>query len=139
MVQGMVLVGLVAAIYALKKRARDRDEALMPNLKAPDFRTGVNSTPPEEPSEGTSDYTKPLAQIESAFPTWQKETPPHEILGVRENANEKTIESAYKKLLKKYHPDRFAPWGKAYQNRAHHVVLLLQRARDAMLSPRDRK
>lgn len=33
---------------------------------------------------------------------------PYEVLGIREGASEEEIKSAYKKLVKKYHPDQYA-------------------------------
>lgn len=101
------------------------------NVHAAIRRTAMRPTSrAKQPSQPVSE-TPPA--LESALPTWSRETPPYEILGIAPGAPKVQIEAAFKKLLKKYHPDRFAAEGKGYQMRAHHVILLVQEARDQML------
>ncbi|MCB1045366.1 MAG: DnaJ domain-containing protein [Acidobacteria bacterium] len=48
----------------------------------------------------------------------QAEEAPHEVLGVPVNASKPQIKSAYRKMLRTYHPDRFAHLGEKYQKAA---------------------
>lgn len=43
---------------------------------------------------------------------------PHETLGIALNASETEIKTAYRKLMKTYHPDRFAHMGDRYEKAA---------------------
>ncbi|MEW6055723.1 MAG: DnaJ domain-containing protein [Bdellovibrionota bacterium] len=149
--QGIFLFALIVLLYVQFRRNKDRDEATAMKLDEFDLRTAVKRTPvaaqsdfvkdagthsrhePEEDKEKQSKRSQRPPQLGSAFPSWTQATPAHEILGVHPQAGEEVVEAAYKALLKRYHPDRYAHWGKGYQTRAHHVVLLLQEARDRML------
>ena len=77
--------------------------------------------------------TSDALQVGQAFPSWTVSTPASEVLGVQPHAPPEVIESAYKTLLKKYHPDRFQSWGADYVDQAHRVVFRLQQARDELL------
>lgn len=131
-VQAAILVALVVGIILYRRRQKEMDDATAMKLDA-DIRASIKRTPVYTPS--SEPVNEPPLKISSTLPTWTKDTPAHEILGVHPAAPPEVIEKAYKTLLKKYHPDRFAAasWGKGYQQRAHHVVLLIQEARDRMI------
>jgi DnaJ-domain-containing protein 1 len=99
--------------------------------------SGLQFKTRSHPAGATGKKNKPPI-LESAFPVWTKDTPAHVILGVPEAATEAVIEEAYRALLRRYHPDRFANCGQGYQTRAHHIILLLQSAREQMLGLRKR-
>lgn len=58
--------------------------------------------------------------------------PPHEVLGVARNADQATIKSAYRKLIKAYHPDRFAHLGPDYEAEAQRKTREIIQAYQAM-------
>jgi DnaJ-domain-containing protein 1 len=132
--QILLLVAILAGIFYQWKRSRDLRKTEGLNLDNIDLRSAIKRTSaPAGPKDGGYDQTKTAAaEIESAFPSWDAKTPPHEILGIASTASPDAVEAAYKRLLKRYHPDRFASWGPGYQKRAHHVVLLLQKAREKL-------
>jgi DnaJ-domain-containing protein 1 len=133
--QILLLVAILAGIYFQWKRSRDLKKTEGLSLDNIDLRSAIKRTSaPAGPKDGGYDQTKTAAaEIESAFPSWDAKTPAHEILGVASTATPEAVEAAYKRLLKRYHPDRFASWGPGYQKRAHHVVLLLQKAREKLV------
>ncbi len=53
---------------------------------------------------------------------------PYEILGIDKNATKKEIHSAYRKLVKQYHPDRVAHLGKEFQDLANKKFIEIQDA-----------
>jgi len=137
-VQGVVLVVVVGTALIYKRRQKLMEKDVGANLENPNLRAFIRRTPVHQQPAGPAPSDKPAAnpadKLESAFPSWTKDTPPHMILGVRPGASAAEVEAAYKKLLKQYHPDRFSSWGGGYQTRAHHVVLLIQEARSRLLS-----
>jgi hypothetical protein len=129
--QGVVLVILIVAII-LRRRSVKSDSSPT-TVRAGDIEF-TNAVKQEHPAQTTpQSQAKVKLSLETAFPSWTTQTSPHEILGVHPQASAAAIETAYKKLLKRYHPDRFAHWGGGYQTRAHHIILILQAARDKML------
>ena len=62
-----------------------------------------------------------------------------EMLGVDEDATAPQIESAYERLAKQAHPDRYNNASKAVRQLAEEVFQLLSRARDALSDPKRRK
>ncbi len=138
--QGIVLALILVSVVVFRRRQKGLSENSGTNFdslnvhaairRATAGRTLAGAPPPTQKPEPP----KPAPALESALPTWSKTTLPHEILGIAPDAAPAAVEGAFKKLLKKYHPDRFGADGKGYQKRAHHVVLMLQEARDKMLS-----
>lgn len=120
--QGVLLIVILVTLYFRVRRDRAENEAAIERLEK------------MTASTISRQHIAPRPQISSAFPSWSSDTPAHEILGVSASASEDEIEAAYKALLKKFHPDRFASEGEGHQKRAHHTVLLLQKARDALLA-----
>lgn len=58
---------------------------------------------------------------------------PHEILGIAPNAAKKEIRTAYKKAIKKYHPDKLSHLGKEFSNLANEKFLEIQKAYDTLM------
>lgn len=136
--QVVLLVAIGIAIFLHWRRVRDRKKGVNQTLNSIYIRDSIKRTPvnaqlASHQPQADSQADEPALQIESALPTWSPGAEPYEILGVPPTADPETVEAAYKKLLKRYHPDRFASWGKGYQNRAHQILLLAQKARDRML------
>ena len=133
LVQVCILVAIVVGIILHRRRQKEMEDATTAKFNA-DPRAAIKRTPVYTAAPSASTPAEPALKVTSALPTWDKNTPPHEILGVHPSAPADVVEKAYKKLLKQYHPDRFAAasWGKGYQQRAHHIVLLIQDARDRM-------
>lgn len=131
--QGAILVGLIVAIIIYKRRHSENIAASELRLDDVDIRAAIKRTAVHKPETSPRETPPPPLKLESTFPTWDQATPPHEVLGLAPSADAAAIEAAYRMLLKKYHPDRYASWGKGYQSRAHHTILLIQDARDRML------
>lgn len=53
---------------------------------------------------------------------------PYEVLGVRPGASREEIESAYRRLVKEYHPDRVAHLGEELRELAHRKMIEIQEA-----------
>jgi len=58
---------------------------------------------------------------------------PWRVLGVRRGATREEVTSAYRDLLKRYHPDRVADLGEELQRVAHEKTLEIQRAYDELM------
>lgn len=140
--QGAVFVLIAGTVVFHYRRQKNRDGNNDRRLDPSDIRAAVgrvrasgrpHDLKPSQDQTSSSGPREAPPKLESALPLWTKDTEPHIILGVHQAANLDEIEQAYKSLLKKYHPDRFASWGSGYQNRAHQIILLLQDARERML------
>jgi hypothetical protein len=59
---------------------------------------------------------------------------PHEILGVHAHASEREIRSAYRELMKRYHPDRVGRPGTREWTDAQKIAEAINQAKDQMLS-----
>lgn len=141
MFQVVLLIAILISVFLFWRKRKRLEDGIGANINAIDVRAAIQRAklaqrPDFEASETNARESKPAPRseaLESALPTWGKDTPPHEILGVASSADAEAIEAAYKLKLKKYHPDRFASWGRGYQTRAHQIIVLLQDARDRML------
>lgn len=131
-IQGGISIALVITIILYFRKRRDSVKLSELRTDGVDLWATIKRTPMQSAPPNAQGPVAENLKIESAFPTWSKNTPPNEILGVPPSADDDTIDQAFKKLLKKYHPDRFASWGRGYQTRAHHTIMLLQDARDRM-------
>lgn len=60
--------------------------------------------------------------------------PPHEVLGVRVDATESEIQTAYRELIKRYHPDKVGPPDSREWKDAQKIAETLTQARAAMLA-----
>ncbi|HRK01363.1 MAG TPA: J domain-containing protein [Oligoflexia bacterium] len=146
-----LIVGTVVVVF-VKQWLRDKaleklhDEQNNTQTDALRKNSAVKRVGVPESGQSRSDNTehhqpreKGRPQLASAFPSWTDATPAHEILEVAIDADAGAIESAYKRQLKKYHPDRFGGWGVEYAKRAHQIILLLQKSRDRMLNSRNHR
>lgn len=57
----------------------------------------------------------------------------HEILGVQKTATKKQIQTAYRELMKRYHPDKVSEPGTPQWQEAQKIAVALTKARDEML------
>lgn len=58
---------------------------------------------------------------------------PYDILGIRSGATKEEIMAAYKKAVKKYHPDKLSHLGEEFSSLANEKFLEIQRAYDALM------
>jgi uncharacterized membrane protein YkvA (DUF1232 family) len=58
---------------------------------------------------------------------------PYDILGIRPGASKEEITAAYKKAVKKYHPDKLSHLGEEFSSLANEKFLEIQRAYDALM------
>ena len=134
--QLLILAGIVGLVILFRRQHADRK----PGITEADMMRAREAI---RKALGTETLARPAElkpgqplQVESALPQWPREMPAHMILGVAENASPDAVDAAFKTLLKKYHPDRYASWGKDYLAQAHATVLRLQDARDFLRSKR---
>ena len=129
--QVLILVLIVGTVIVVFIKQWLRDQSLK-NLNDPADGLATFEVARVKGRSKSAARQRPVS-IESIFPEWNAATDPKVILGLSADCGRDEIEEAYKKLLKKFHPDRFASWGGDYQKRAHEVVLAIQRAREQML------
>jgi hypothetical protein len=58
---------------------------------------------------------------------------PYDILGIHAGATKEEIMAAYKKAVKKYHPDKLSHLGEEFSSLANEKFLEIQRAYDALM------
>ena len=58
---------------------------------------------------------------------------PYEILGINKNATEQDIRTAYRKLVKQYHPDRVAGLGREFQELANKKFIEIKDAYNTLM------
>ncbi|MCM2283946.1 MAG: DnaJ domain-containing protein [Desulfobacula sp.] len=58
---------------------------------------------------------------------------PYDILGIRPGASKEEITAAYKKAVKKYHPDKLSHLGEEFSSLANEKFLDIQRAYDVLM------
>jgi len=68
----------------------------------------------------------------------QKEQPgqpknPYAVLGVKPGASREEIQSAYRELVQKYHPDKVSHLGKEFQEMAQQKFVEIQNAHDQLM------
>jgi DnaJ domain/Protein of unknown function (DUF1232) len=77
-------------------------------------------------------------------PAYQRDTSsktiptPYEILGIDPKASNEEIQAAYKKAIKKYHPDKVSHLGEEFSNLANKKFLEIQNAYDILMRNKDR-
>ena len=64
--------------------------------------------------------------------------PAHEILGVAKNASWEEIQTAYKQLVKKYHPDKLSHLGKEFSDLAAKRFVEIQKAFESLKNQKGR-
>jgi DnaJ like chaperone protein len=60
---------------------------------------------------------------------------PHDILGVRPDADHQKIRAAYRELVNQYHPDKVAHLGEEFQKLAEERFKEIQQAYDTLIQP----
>jgi hypothetical protein len=70
---------------------------------------------------------------------FRADLPPHELLGVAPNADEKEIRKAFREKMKQYHPDRVAAPGTAEWKEAQKISQVLEEARGRMIEALQQK
>jgi len=96
------------------------------NVKESHNRKTANSASDKEKRHDTgSTYQKTTSS--KTIPT------PYEILGVDPKASRSQIQEAYKKAIKKYHPDKLSHLGEEFSNLANKKFLEIQNAYDALM------
>lgn len=67
------------------------------------------------------------------LPGIRMDGPPHTILGIPRDANKTEIQEAYRKLMKRYHPDQVASPGSPQWNEAQKIAAAINRAKEEMI------
>ncbi|MGE4232682.1 MAG: J domain-containing protein [Bacteriovoracia bacterium] len=132
LIQGLLLFAIVAAVFLRWKLSQDKKKADQPIDRL--NRWSELQKEALRPQTQKEEEKPNSIKIESVFPSWTEQTDPYLILGVKKSASKEEIELAAKRLLKRFHPDRFASWDESYQKRAHHLILLVQAAKDKLVS-----
>ncbi len=121
----LFLIGSTIWVF-MRSRERAQRRGFKEHERPPHM--GTEASPVVPPKGGTTSF----GELGTAIPSWAPGTAAHRILGIPEDAKLAVIESAYKALLKKFHPDRFASWPQEYQKRAHDFIFQLQAAKEEM-------
>ncbi|NOX33330.1 MAG: DnaJ domain-containing protein [Deltaproteobacteria bacterium] len=58
---------------------------------------------------------------------------PYEVLGIKPDASKKEIQTAYRKAIKKYHPDKVSHLGEEFSNLANEKFLEIQNAYNILM------
>lgn len=118
LLQSLILLILVLASW---KVFRPRRNGSFFKYREADRPTGLRS-PRKSKKEG------PLL-----LEGFRMEGTPHEILGITEDASEFEIQKAYKKLVKRYHPDKVAAPDTPDWYHAQKITQILNEAKNEML------
>jgi uncharacterized membrane protein YkvA (DUF1232 family) len=82
-----------------------------------------------DPKARNSDTTEKKENSEQSRPK-----SPYDILGIRPGASKEEIIAAYKKAVKKYHPDKLSHLGEEFSSLANKKFLEIQRAYDTLMN-----
>jgi len=124
---GILILILVLFFRFFTSRSRDS------HFKSEPFQSNPSPRKMSEPlgfqATPQKSSKKPL-QIEGFSFTGE----PHEILGIRRNANESEIRKAHRVLMKRFHPDKMGQQGSKQWQESQKIAEKINSARDRMLS-----
>lgn len=83
----------------------------------------------DDPLASAKNTSNPTLEL----PGIRLDVPPHELLGVRIDASERDIRTAYLEKIKRYHPDKVGPQGSREWKDAQTIAEHLNRAKDTLL------
>jgi len=109
--------GLVMAVIYYLIRYGTLPPFLLKKKKSFQRDKGRNSDTTEQ--KENSDQSKPKS--------------PYDILGIRADATKEEITAAYKRAVKKYHPDKLSHLGEEFSSLANEKFLEIQRAYDTLM------
>lgn len=132
---------VIAAVYWLNQREtpsgfRVREADLKRDLKSAIGKKPQLSGSAEDPLANAR-YAKKAEPLRLSGISVQGE--PHQILGVRPQATEQEIRTAYRELMKQYHPDRIGRPGSREWQDAQGIAEAINVAKEKMLSGLNKK
>jgi DnaJ-domain-containing protein 1 len=134
---GLVVSFWVVGLFSWRKRGQRKLFAEETGSRLdPEMESWIRTAREATSKINTQTKTDPSAEPKApplALPGLVLEGKPHEVLGVAENASADEINRAFKKLLHRYHPDRYTQEGSPEWFEAQKITIILTEARDYMI------